>query len=402
MSKAPSRRASPDRQKRLRSGHHRRISSQVPMFDVVSQSSACSSSGSSTAGSDSSSEDSCTGNNNTPMIDSSEDLLVENKRTKLYAVGVADTGNGLTEEMLQSAKMMISTSTSGTSTHGAQNTGFGLYHAHLQTKALESQLYLAKLDDCASFLNDDMRGAVLVRKAHVNSGKKKKGPGPGTVLYFTIPVYEDCDGADSALRLKRRVTREAQRMADMTEYSFRPQPSPVSRSGCFRVLVADDVLMLRKGVVHTIGKLWTQKYPHCPVAVSTACTAEDMLRAVESEAYDLIISDHHFNHDESKIQRMDPSVAERPCLRFDESNANMTDSRNDVRSFFANERFTTASDDGSLLGMDALIQLATSKSLRFPTPLLMLVSGHKVEVDRSLGIVVVSFVSSVLYVRPVW
>ena len=146
--------------------------------------------------------------------------------------------------------------------------------------------------------------------------------------------------------------------------------------------------MLRKGVVHTIGKLWAQKYPHCPVSVSTACTAEDMVRAVETEAFDLVICDHHFNHDESKVREIEPVANRRPTLRFDESNSSAADSRRDVRNFFANERFTKVKDDGSLLGLDALIHLATSTTLRFPTPLLMLVSGHKIDVESSLGIVV--------------
>jgi len=327
---------------------------------------------------------------NSNDLGDSERLPIKNTRMKMYAVGVADTGCGLSEEKLQAAKLMITTSTSTTSTNGAQNTGFGLYHAHLQAKALNSHLAIATLDECSNWLNKDMLGALQKRKA--GAGAKNDGsPGPGTVLYITIPVYEDCDGAYTALKKNTERLEMAQRMGNRCEYSFRPLPSPWSKDGCFRVLVADDVLMLRKGLVHTIGKLFAQKFPDCPVSVSTACTAEDMMRAVDAEAFDLIICDHHFNHDEKKVQKIvpgDPMADQRPALRFDESNSSQEATREGIRKFFKMEKFTTEKDDGKVLGLDALVELATSTSLRHPTPVLMLVSGHKIEAEPQLGIVV--------------
>ena len=122
-------------------------------------------------------------------------LQVLNKRIKYVAVGVADTGHGLSEEVLEAAKYAISTSTSSARSHGAQNTGFGLYHAHLQTRALSSQLRLSSLEDCCGMLNEDMQNAKSKYQSSSNivpslttSLKECNIPGKGTVLYFTVPV----------------------------------------------------------------------------------------------------------------------------------------------------------------------------------------------------------------------
>ena len=109
---------------------------------------------------------------------------------KLVAVGVADTGHGLREEDLEAAKYAISTSTSSAKSHGAQNTGFGLYHAHLQTRALSTELRLSSLDKCRDLLNEDMKNALTEHEASRRSDSTHHSsvPGKGTVLYFTIPV----------------------------------------------------------------------------------------------------------------------------------------------------------------------------------------------------------------------
>ena len=128
-------------------------------------------------------------------------LQLQNKKMKFMAVGVADTGHGLSPTILESAKYAISTSTSNAKSHGAQNTGFGLYHAHLQTRALKSHLRLSNMEDCNSLLNEDMLNAksqcqsssdmiVTSNNPGEGSAQLKDGdiPGRGTVLYFTIPV----------------------------------------------------------------------------------------------------------------------------------------------------------------------------------------------------------------------
>lgn len=301
-----------------------------------------------------------------------------NRRTKLYAVGVADTGCGLTEDKLKAAKEMIST-TSGASSHGAQNTGFGLYHAHLQAKALGSHLTLSSLDECKDLLNGDMLRAVEQR---VTSGSNHQRPGEGTVLFLTVPVYEDGEVAEKELKKNAAIVQTAKASASTcSAFCFRPLPAP--GSSCFRILVADDILMLRKGVVHTLGQLWSQRFPDCPVSISTACTAEDMLRAVDEEAFDLIICDHHFNPLDSSLATTEDALTthRRPYLLFDGRNSYSPEAtRRRMRTFFETERFTSGKKDGSLLGFDALVQLAElESSLRFPRPILMLLSGHKVE-----------------------
>lgn len=326
-------------------------------------------------------------------------LQLANKRLKFVAVGVADTGHGLTTEVLEGAKFAISTSTSKVKSHGAQNTGFGLYHAHLQTRALHSNLRLSSLEDCNNLLNEDMRtslsGVGLPSAAsREGSVSLKKGivPGKGTILYFSIPVYEDYDGAEKALQHRKDANILANRSRNKTAYVFRPLPAPAENGKrCFRILVADDVMMLRKGMVHTIGKLWTQHFPDCPVSVSTACTAEDVLRASRLESYDLIICDHHFNHEDSGLQRItlgDPAANQRPTLRCDFCKMPPEQARKDVRNFFKEERFTVEEGDGSLLGLSALTRIAESSLVSVAAaPVLMLVSGHKLDVEPRLGII---------------
>ena len=146
-------------------------------------------------------------------------------------------------------------------------------------------------------------------------------------------------------------------------------------------------------MVHAIMKLWTKNFPDCPVSIRTACTAEDVLRTAQSEAYDLIICDHHFNHDDSKLKRIVPgcsAVADhRPTLRCDGRKTSPEAARKDIRGFFEKECFTIEENDGSLLGLSALLQIAGSSLKNFSTPVLMLVSGHKIEVESRLGIMVV-------------
>lgn len=336
--------------------------------------------------------------------------------TQLYAVGVADTGSGLTEETLRAARDMISTSTSKDTTHGAQNTGFGLYHAHLQAKVLGGQLTLARLQDCTHVLSEKMLAAMEAK------GRNGGESGKGTVLYFTVPVYKESGGnvashAGSNLEVLEEADEdESAVVAIKNEYKFHPKPSPFSKSGCFRVLICDDMPMMRKGMVHTIATIFPQKFPKCPVAISTACSAEDMLRAVDSEPFDLVICDHHFRHDNSAeedvtvIAPVDVRAPRRPvrggsnsdlthdltrpCLQLGESSPQKKARRmgeffKKEIDFFKNERFTKKKSDGSITGFDALRQLARWSNLRFPTPVLMLLSGHKIEINARLGIVVV-------------
>lgn len=141
-------------------------------------------------------------------------------------------------------------------------------------------------------------------------------------------------------------------------------------------------------------KLWTKNFPNCAVAIKTACTAEDVLRAAKCESYDLIICDHHFNHDISNLKRIAPSgskeAEQRPSLRCESDKTVPGATRHDVRSFFEKECFTIEENDGELLGLNALMQIAESSTLsNYSSPVLMLVSGHKIDVKAKLGIMVV-------------
>jgi signal transduction histidine kinase/CheY-like chemotaxis protein len=332
-------------------------------------------------------------------------LQLVNSKMRMMAVGVADTGPGLSEAVLRSAESGISTSNSKTTAHGAYNTGFGLFHAHLQAKALNTKLHLSTLVKCRSMLNGDMLDAMT---EYQGSSKDMTGaspiithhtPGKGTIIYLTIPVYEDGAAAERAFRLSDAADLPGQTQGlssskvadDGTQYTLLPHPSPTSANGSFRIMIADDVLVLRKGMVHTILNLWSKRFPSCPVSITTACSAEDLLRATATQPFDLIICDHLFNHDASKLKRL--SVEElqthgRPQVAFGGKTTSPSALRKIASEYFDSERFTVKEGDGSLLGVEAITQLAEAPDPPFKTPVLMLLSGHKIEVPPSLGVIV--------------
>ena len=243
--------------------------------------------------------------------ETSSKLNIDNQRIKYVAVGVADTGIGLDKAKLELAKSFISTSTSRSRKHGAQNTGFGLYHAHLQARALNTKLQLSSIDDCRHLLSPSFLKTI---KDTTFSEKGNKG----TVLYFILPVFEDGENADRAMTEQISAAKiEELSHANKSEYIFRPLPSPNSIDGHFKILVADDVPMLRKGMIHALEQLWCNNFPYCPLSLSTGCSAEDVLRAVESEAFDMIICDHNFVMDKSKVKVTAPGSdgKERPKIR---------------------------------------------------------------------------------------
>merc|ERR1712176_1066552 len=208
-------------------------------------------------------------------------------------------------------------------------------------------------------------------------------PGKGTVLYITIPVISDVNKAKKNLAGSDGVD-EALDLA-LKKYVFSPKPAPGSTDGCFRILVADDVAMLRKGLMRSVLDIF-KKISDCPISVSTACTAEDALRAIGSNDYDMFICDNQFAPP-THLNRMPPdSDANRNKV---DSRGSMVDVRRAVMNFFKNEAFTIAPGDGSLSGIDALLQLAKAKAPSINIPVLVLHSGHQLELPKEHGILVV-------------
>jgi signal transduction histidine kinase len=359
--------------------------------------------------------------------DKPQQVPLNNVKMRMVAVGVADTGPGLHETVLQSAENGILTSKSKTGgSHGAQNSGFGLYHSQLQAKSLHTTIQLSTLEHCRNLLNKDMLNAMVgaatrtldvppaphndesdvelnLLSTRPTTTTRDSVPGPGTIIYFTIPVYEDIDVAQEAVLVSNNdaeLIMSSQHQAPSGsffskiagEYRFDPRPSPKSTDGHFRIMVADDVLMLRKGMVHTIGDIWGTHFPDCPVAISTACSAEDLLRAAASQPFDLIICDHMFRLDLSQIRPLAPeelATSGRPSVVYGDETSSREEIRKRFSHFFENERFTIEEGDGSLMGIDAVTQLAETTNPPFPTPVLMLLSGHKLEVAPSVGVIVV-------------
>lgn len=361
---------------------------------------------------------------NSDLTQGSVDCKLENEsrndrkrksNEKIVAVGVADTGPGLSLQELRLAQCGLA-STDTVSMNGAtKNSGFGLHLAHLLAKTLGTKLRLANLHACSQLLNEDMRKAMeqyelrFDRETSDCSLKDNTGdsddwslaaelsqrlPGPGTVLYITLPLArDDSSCAELSSLTNQQPLEEATASITMTDetdrvsqkYTFCPVPAP-SSGGYFRILLADDVLILRKGMVHTI----TSIFHACPVSIKTACTAEDLLRCLAAEPFDLVISDHLFNLDSSQVTALpvNASPSQRPHLRFQHGKESLESLRGLISDFFRDEKFTVEKGDGKLTGFDAIVTAAQAHDAPFPTPVLMLLSGHKLEAPPDLGIIV--------------
>ena len=306
---------------------------------------------------------------------------------KYVAVGVADTGAGLSRELLQIAEAGLFNSDASNSkmNSGAKNSGFGLHLAHQLAGTLDSEVNLTDLETFQHLCNADMAGVLNNVDSSSDTGSVNSDdvPGKGTVLYITIPVVSNGHKAKAMLQC----TPDSEEALDLSskQYVFSPHPSPTSADGCFRILVADDVSMLRKGLMRSVLDIFTD-FCDCPISVSTACTAEDALRALESQDYDLLISDNQFAPP-GHLKRFSPEN-EDTRLQVD-NRGDKNNIRRSVLDFFTKEAFTIAPGDGSLSGLDALLQLAQTKNPNFSTPVLVLHSGHQLELPRQLGIIVV-------------
>jgi len=299
----------------------------------------------------------------------------------MIAVGVADTGPGLTSELLDKAKTGLFSSDSKTLNSGAKNSGFGLHLAHQLAGTLETEVYLTDLNHFHHLCGEEMLNALENEEA-----KEGEGPGPGTVLYITLPVFQDVDNGKKFLDSGRNPDLSREITSDSQRYTFSPKPALDSPDGCFNVLVADDVTMLRKGLSKSILDIFS-KFPDCPVSISTACTAEDALRAVASHSFDLFICDNQFAAPDNLKKAS--IVVEQGGIRPRILSNDGRNLREIVVDFFANEKFTIEAKDGLLTGVDALSELAVATNPSFPTPILILHSGHEIELPRDKGVIVV-------------
>lgn len=308
---------------------------------------------------------------------------------KYMAVGVADTGSGLSKDLLEISRAGLFNSDGSKLNSGAKNSGFGLHLAHQLAGTLGSEINLTDLETFRQFCNAEMSSVLNADAGSVNDGASDIGsvnsdevPGKGTVLYITIPVVSD---RKKAISLLETPTGSSLTLGSSRKYIFSPQPAPGAADGCFRILVADDVAMLRKGLMRSVLDIFKQ-VSDCPISVSTACTAEDALRAIESNSYDMFICDNQFAAP-THLRRLPP---EHEKTRYVvDSRGATSDVRSRVMKFFKNESFTIAPGDGSLSGLDALLKLAKQTDLGISIPILVLHSGHQLELPQQLGIIIV-------------
>mmetsp|Transcript_38069 Transcript_38069/g.45997 ORF Transcript_38069/g.45997 Transcript_38069/m.45997 type:complete len:1181 (-) Transcript_38069:92-3634(-) len=367
--------------------------------------------------------DACdTDDESTLTIDSSSNVADKSEfdhlKTKTMIVGVADTGPGLSRSLLDLAEAGLSNADSTSMVSGAKNSGFGLHLAHQLAKALGTRVHLSSLEQCKNFLNEDTLNAMMEhQRSHVDEGMQKKNmaiekegdlkvanrgtkgsnvPGKGTVLFITVPVFADRVSAQKALeKIKEQDIvllegNESSSKEIISRHVFSPLPAPNSPRGSFRILVADDVAMLRKGLVHAFVDIFSQ-FPNCPLTICTACTAEDALRAIASEPFDLMISDNQFATP-TTLTALSPEEEkrDRPHVFLGAQTDSSVPMRQNIKNFFTTERFTIREGDGTLSGLDALVQIEkASHSSPLPFPVLMLLSGHKIHLPNDCGIIIV-------------
>jgi len=256
-------------------------------------------------------------------------------------------------------------------------------------------------------------------ESNCDSIKSASNRNSGTVVFFRLPLHRSVPLNPMPLPTTKRssslstTTTSPSTVVNMVpssssllppsmhhdrEYHFSPRPSPTSVDGTFRFLVADDVLMLRKGLVHTLVSL----FPECPISVCTACSAEDFLRAVSTQPFDMVICDNEFRYESASHKPLmwPPNARDgegtamsppprRPYITLNDKNTSTADSRRIMKDFFDHQEcFTIEDGDGILSGFDAIMQLAVAKDPPFATPVLMILSGHKFEVSDGLGIIV--------------
>lgn len=309
---------------------------------------------------------------------------------KYVAVGVADTGPGLSRELLNIAEAGLFNSDASKMNSGAKNSGFGLHLAHQLAGTLGSEVNLTDLEMFQKFCNIGMADAMNADASSLHDSSSDAGsvysediPGRGTVLYITIPVVSDVRKAMSMI--DSDTSPEQACDLHLKKYVFSPQPAPNAVDGCFRILVADDVAMLRKGLMRSVLDIFKQ-ISNCPISVSTACTAEDALRAIQSNSYDMFICDNQFAPP-THLTRFPPEY-EKTRFQVD-SRGDKGNIRSSVMNFFKKEAFTIGPGDGSLSGLDALLSLAKSKDPSISVPVLVLHSGHQLELPQPIGIIVV-------------
>jgi len=63
-------------------------------------------------------------------------------------------------------------------------------------------------------------------------------------------------------------------------------------------------------------------------------------------------------------------------------------SRKTISNYFVNEQFDIENGDGVLAGFDALRQLENEKNPKFPTPVLILLTGHSITAPPNSKIIV--------------
>ena len=115
-----------------------------------------------------------------------------------------------------------------------------------------------------------------------------------TALYVALFVYEDeGQGWEAVIDISDKLFVEKLDGMPLVNYEFSPLPPLKDGRDKFHILVADHVFMLRKGLVRSILQTFNE-FADCPIAVYTACSAEEVLRLVSRHAARMEVNSFQF------------------------------------------------------------------------------------------------------------
>lgn len=298
--------------------------------------------------------------------------------------GVSDTGPGLSHKVITEAKD-YPFSSPAISTGYIRSTGYGLHLAHLLAEALGAP----ELQHMSPLLN-----RRLGNMASRNFKAVVDNQGPGTCIWFDIPLEKHAAGGDSghgAAAVPPLVVNTAAPVPMSSDSgSVAPIGASFSPSGTFHILIADDQTLIRKGTAHILINMFAKH--GCSVVLRTACTGECAVREMKfyeecRGGFDLVICDNTFTPSCSSPSNKVAAVEDReskPTLLYNSTKDGLTLAPEErrshiagvIREFFALESFAPKQGDGRQSGIDLVSAISTGL-LPFHPPVMILVTGHE-------------------------
>jgi CheY-like chemotaxis protein len=234
--------------------------------------------------------------------------------TVLVELGIADTGDGGIDLNVSSEHTTgdsVLSRRPNAQEYLVRNASYGLYLIKLIASTLEATVDLLTPLPFGHKYRDTAEGG-----------------GRGSYLYVRFSCF-----------LTERVVDSLQIAC---KWKFRPR-------GRFKVLIADDVNLVRMSLTQLLCKIVKQFGDECSMQVTTVRSAEEATRLLRTTQFDMIFLDQHFDDTTrvTELSECDPS--EIPTLQITASSEMSI-----TRDFSKIEKFSNLTGDGHALGTDVL------------------------------------------------